>query len=70
MTKARADTVRLQRTAKAFCESAALMSGVELGRFTAVSRGENTIERAGFVGVRADEFVPETLTQVSGRKPQ
>ncbi len=43
--KARPDTVRLQRISKAFWESAALMSAVELGVFTAVSQGANTIER-------------------------
>ncbi len=42
----RLDTVRLQRISKAFWESAALMSAVELGAFTAISRGHNTIERA------------------------
>jgi hypothetical protein len=35
----RLDTVRLQKTAMAFWESAALMSGVELGLFTAISKG-------------------------------
>jgi len=43
---ARLDTVRLQRISKAFWESAALMSAVELGLFTALSRGQNTIEAA------------------------
>ena len=42
----RTDTVRLQRISKAFCESAALMSAVELGAFTAISEGHNTIEAA------------------------
>ncbi len=42
---ARPDTVRLQRISKAFWESAALMSAVELGVFTAISNGANTIER-------------------------
>jgi len=39
----RPDTVRLQRISKAFWESAALMSAVELGIFTALSRGHDTI---------------------------
>lgn len=43
MNQPRLDTVRLQRTAKAFWESAALMSGVELGLFTAISKGAKTI---------------------------
>ena len=42
----RPDTVRLQRISKAFWESAALMSAVELGVFTALAAGHNTIERA------------------------
>ncbi len=41
----RPDTVRLQRISKAFWESAALMSAVELGVFTAISQGHNTIDR-------------------------
>ena len=41
----RPDTVRLQRISKAFWESAALMSGVELGVFTAIANGHNTISR-------------------------
>jgi SAM-dependent methyltransferase len=44
MSEQRVDTVRLQRISKAFWESAALMSAVELGVFTAVSRGEDTVE--------------------------
>ena len=44
--KQRPDTVRLQRISKAFWESAALMSAVELGVFTAIARGENTIGKA------------------------
>ncbi len=43
---ARPDTVRLQRISKAFWESAALMSAVDLGAFTAISRGHDTIEAA------------------------
>ena len=42
----RPDTVRLQRISKAFWESAALMSAVELGVFTAIAQGENTIAKA------------------------
>ena len=33
------DSVRLQNIAQAYGQSAALMSGVELGLFTAVSKG-------------------------------
>jgi len=42
----RPDTVRLQRVSKAFWESAALMSAVELGAFTAIAEGHDTIETA------------------------
>lgn len=38
------DTVRLQRISKAFWESAALMSAVELDVFTAIAGGADTIE--------------------------
>ncbi len=41
---ARPDTVRLQRISKAFWESAALMSAVELDVFTAIADGSNTID--------------------------
>ncbi len=41
----RPDTVRLQRISKAFWESAALMSAVELGVFTAIARGSDTIDK-------------------------
>ena len=39
----RPDTVRLQRISKAFWESAALMSAVELDIFTAIARGHTQI---------------------------
>ncbi len=42
----RPDTVRLQRISKAFWESAALMSAVELGTFTAIAQGHDTIDSA------------------------
>ena len=41
----RPDTVRLQRISKAFWESAALMSAIELGAFTAIASGHDTIVR-------------------------
>ncbi len=50
----RPDTVRLQRISKAFWESAALMSAVELGAFTAVADGNDTIAKAA----RAMEIEP------------
>ena len=42
--KARVDTVRLQNIALAYGQSAALMAAVELGLFTAVSGGADTVE--------------------------
>ncbi len=42
----RPDTVRLQRISKAFWESAALMSAIELGAFTAIAGGHDTIAAA------------------------
>ena len=44
LEKTRPDTVRLQRISKAFWESAALMSAVELGVFTAIANGSDTID--------------------------
>jgi hypothetical protein len=44
-SKNRPDTVRLQRISKAFWESAALMSAVELGVFTAIAHGHDTIDK-------------------------
>lgn len=41
----RLDTVRLQRLARAYRESATLMAAVELGLFTRVARGADTIDR-------------------------
>lgn len=53
--KPRADTVRLQAMMKGFWESAALMSGVELGLFTAVSNGHDTIATAAEeIGIDTD----------------
>lgn len=42
----RPDTVRLQRISKAFWESAALMSAIELGVFTAIANGHDTVAAA------------------------
>lgn len=43
MSEKRVDTVRLQEIVQAYSQSAALMAGVELGLFTAVSGGAGTI---------------------------
>lgn len=61
MVEQRVDTVRLQRISKAFWESAALMSAVELGIFTAVSRGADTVDAAaraaGIEAVNAERLM-------------
>ena len=44
MSHPRPNTIRLQRISKAFWESAALMSAVELDLFTAIDAGQDTIE--------------------------
>lgn len=50
----RPDTVRLQRISKAFWESAALMSAVELDVFTAIAQGHNSIDSvAAAIGIEA-----------------
>jgi SAM-dependent methyltransferase len=43
-TPARVDTVRLQTLSRAYMQSAALMAAVDLGLFTAVARGADTLE--------------------------
>ncbi|MDA1099032.1 MAG: methyltransferase [Proteobacteria bacterium] len=61
MSEARVDTVRLQTMVKGFWESAALMSGVELGLFTAISQGRKTITSAaaamGIEGENAERLM-------------
>ena len=61
MPTPRPDTVRLQGIVKGFWESAALMSAVELGLFTAVSRGHDTIGQAaeaiGIESVNAERLM-------------
>jgi hypothetical protein len=53
--KPRPNTVRLQRVMKGFWESAALMSAVELDLFTAISEGDDTIDRAAQrLGIESD----------------
>jgi len=44
MAEKRSDTVRLQRMVRAYRESAALMAAIELGLFTQVSRGADTVD--------------------------
>lgn len=45
MSEKKIDSVRLQNLAQAYGQSAALMSAVELGLFTAVSKGADTVGR-------------------------
>ena len=59
-TSKRPDTVRLQRISKAFWESAALMSAVELGVFTAIARGDNTVARLS-AAINIEEVNAERL---------
>jgi hypothetical protein len=50
--RARLDTTRLQRMAQAYWESAALMAAVELDVFTAIARGQDTIQAlANAIGI-------------------
>jgi SAM-dependent methyltransferase len=61
MSEPRVDTVRLQGIMKGFWESAALMSAVELGVFTAISEGHDTIESVakatGMVPLNAERLL-------------
>ena len=59
MSGKRVDTVRLQNIAQGFVLSAALMSAVELGIFTAINGG----------AITSEPFIPEALTRVTGNKP-
>lgn len=43
MTTERLDTVRLQRLSRAYQESATLMAGIDLGLFTQIARGADTM---------------------------
>lgn len=61
MSEPRTDTVRLQTVMKGFWESAALMSGVELDLFTAISEGHDTVDTAaaamGIAPVNAERLM-------------
>jgi hypothetical protein len=59
-TTKRPDTVRLQRIMKGFWESAALMSAVELGVFTAIAAGADSIPALARA-VEIEEFNAERL---------
>jgi len=62
---ARPDTARLQRLARAYRESGALLAAVEPGLFTGIARGFI----AGVAGCfEAAGFVPGILARGSGRK--
>ncbi|MDP6813875.1 MAG: methyltransferase dimerization domain-containing protein, partial [Alphaproteobacteria bacterium] len=65
MAEKRVDTVRLQTVVKGFWESAALMSGVELDLFTAISNGQDTVETAaGAIGI-APENAERLMTALT-----
>ncbi|MCB1540108.1 MAG: methyltransferase domain-containing protein [Rhodoblastus sp.] len=53
MTAERTDTTRLQRLARAYCESAVLFAAIDLDLFTHVAQGADSVEKlAGAMGVR------------------
>ena len=54
MAKQKVDTTRLQRFARAYCESAVLYAAIDLDLFTHISRGADTEAKlAGAMGIRA-----------------
>ena len=53
MTAERIDTTRLQRLARAYCETAVLYAAIDLDLFTHVSQGANSVEKlANAMGIR------------------
>ena len=70
----RVDTVRLQNIAMGFWESSALMSGIELGLFTAISNGAGTdIELASALNItplNAERLVTVCMAMNLVTKPQ
>ena len=60
-TQGKVDTVRLQSMARAFIESASLYAAIDLGLFTAVAKGNDTVERfaehAGISEVNAERLM-------------
>ena len=66
--KPRLDTTRLQKIAQAYWESAALMAAVELEIFTAIARGQDTVQavaRAAGIGERNAERLLTVLTAMT-----
>ena len=67
-TTKKIDTVRLQTMSRAFIESAALFSAIDLGLFTAISNGNNTVEAfatdAGITELNAERLM--TMAASSG----
>ena len=57
----RVDTVRLQGISRAFINSASLFAAIDLELFTAIAKGDNTVERfasrAGITEVNADRLM-------------
>ncbi|MCC2099848.1 MAG: hypothetical protein KDJ12_01805, partial [Hyphomicrobiales bacterium] len=53
MTAERIDTTRLQRLARAYCETAVLYAAIDLDLFTHVSQGADSVEKlANAMGIR------------------
>ncbi len=60
-TEKKTDTVRLQTMSRAFIESAALFAAIDLGLFTSISNGNNTVttfaEDAGITALNAERLM-------------
>lgn len=53
MTAERTDTIRLQRLARAYCETAVLFAAIDLDLFTHVAQGADSVEKlASAMGIR------------------
>ena len=68
MTTKKIDTVRLQTMSRAFIESAALFSAIDLGLFTSISKGNDTVDAfaadAGITALNAERLM--TMAATSG----
>jgi predicted nicotinamide N-methyase len=63
--KPRLDTTRLQKMATAYWESAALMAAVELGVFTAIERGQDTVPALAKAVGMSDRNAERLLTALT-----
>ena len=61
MTEQKVDTVRLQNLSRAFIHSASFFSAIDLGLFTAVAEGHDTVEafaeHAGITALNAERLM-------------